>query len=255
MLWGAGEIPVKILPTFTPSCDYGIKWGRALNGSSYRIDRGYESDVHSCAFKVAGEASMVLAAYDAIAGTDATSVGNVFAQHGEWIFGPATHAPTGSGYELLVESVGKLERTGLNTLAFDVTVSGVVLYDPAYTAALPASFTPALSHSTETSVGTAIAKPYNFSGGDVLVSKVPTSFAEFTFSQVMKKDVAAAFQMYFETVNRGAVILSAAAPAIIGVDYPFGPQYSYPCDVIIRDVSFEPYTPNYWRVNVIMQKA
>lgn len=252
MLWGAGLTPVKILPSFKPSADYGIKFGRALNGAAFRVDRGQASDVHSCTFTVSGEESSVHSAYEAIAGREATGSESVLIRAGEWIFGPATAVD--QGYVLSVKSVGRYERTGLRTFSFDVTVSGIIAYDTSYgSPALPAVFIPSLSHSSESSVGAVTTRSYI--AANSFTSKIPTTFGEFSFSQVMKKADAARLQMYFGTVNRGARIADASFPEIKGVANPWGVAVDPAADIYIRALSFEPMSPNYWRVNVILQKA
>jgi hypothetical protein len=250
MLWGTGETPVKISPSFTPTADYAIQYGRALSGASFRVDRGQASDVHRCTFTVSGAALDVIESYNAIAGQATDGTGSVILEDGEWIFGPAT--ATGQGIVLIIEEVGKLERTGLNSYSFTVTASGTIAYDPAYTAALPTAFIPSLSHSTETALGAVTNRAYT--AANTSTTKIPTTFAEFSFQQVMKKADAAKFQMYFETVNRGARIAAASFPQIKGVAYPWGPDYGA-VDVYIRSLSFEPMSPSYWRVNVVLQKA
>jgi len=250
MRWGTGATPVKISPSFTPTADYAIKFGRALSGASFSVDRGQLSDVHRCSITVSGDIDDVNTAYQTMASTIADGVVPVVIEAGEWIFGPATK--TSALYQIALDEISYIERTGLNSASFTAQVSGTVQYDSAYTAALPAAFIPSLSHTAETASGKLISRMYTATNSATF--QVPATFAEFVFAQTMNTTDAARLQLYYETANRGAKIAAASFPAIKGVEYPWGLDYGAQ-DVYIRALSFSPMSPSLWRVNVVLQKA
>lgn len=255
MIVGAGEAVVKIMPSYVPQYQSAVRWGQSLSGAPYRTDRGPTGDLHSCGITVQGKAQDVLDAFEALtmhgfaSGTDSVTL-----EAGEWLFGPAT-AITGALQTMILDEVSSLERVGFDLYRFTATLSVNSVVYASQSPTIPTIFYPDMSHTAEVDLGLSMARPYDISNGTTVIRRMVNDYAKFTFSQVMDNDTAGKFQMYIQTVNRGAVIPSANAPTIAGIDYPFGPNQAYPCDIVIKDVQFVPYTPTHWRVKVTMQKA
>ena len=255
MIVGAGEAVVNILPSFVPQYQSAVRWGQSLSGAPYRTDRGIASDVHSCGITVQGKAQEVLDAFEALTmGSFADGTDNVTLTDGEWLFGAST-AITGMPQAMILDEISSLERVGFDLYRFQATLSVNYVIYADLAPIIPTTFYPDMSHTAEVDLGLSTARPYNVANGTTVIRRMVNDYGKFTFSQIMDSDTAGKFQMYIQTVNRGAVIPSASAPIIAGIGHPFGANYSYPCDIVIKDVQFVPYTPTHWRVKVTMQKA
>lgn len=250
-----GNVRFNISQGFTPACDYAMRWGEALNGSPFVVDRGSDCDLHSCGISIIGTASDVYAAYNLFKGASGTGILSVVLTAGEYIFGPNT-AISGDPISIIVDEVGDIERNGLKLFGFTAKISCDAPEWSAITADAPTEFIPELAQKTSTRNGVQISRSYDLVNGGSSLSKWYEDFGIFTFSQIFDGDKAQALQVYYGMVNRGAKILSAFAPVLKGVSYPFGPSYSSGLgDFRYRSMQFVPVGPRFWRVTVSMQRA
>jgi hypothetical protein len=249
-----GTTQVNIAPNYSPVCSYAMRWGEALNGSPFVVDRGADCDIHSCNVTITGTDDNVFGAYALFKGDSGTGILSVVLTSGELIFGPNT-AISGDSIDIIVDEVGDIERNGLNIFGFTAKISCDAPEWTEISATAPTEFFPEFGQKVSTRNGVQATRPYDIVNGGTSVNKWDEDFASFTFSQLFDADEAQALQVYYEIVNRGSKVLSASAPTLQGISYPFGPSYSYPCDFRYKSMRFIPVGPRFWRVNIIMQRA
>jgi len=249
------EVTVGINTDFAPSAEYAIKWARASNGKLLKTDRGAISDLHSCTVAYTGSRTVIEALYSRMIQQSDEGLFTVTLEAGEYLFGPAGSLGTMS---LIAADVGELKQTSLNVFSFDVTwiLPAQIAYHTAYSNILPLTFLPDHSITKKTDRYFSATPFYSVAVGGYDRVQQSAEYREFAFSQIMDSSAAAQFQMYFESVNRGARIANTGPDFIIaGFDHPFGVGDGWPCAFHITDVSFSPASPSLWRVSVNIAKA